>query len=145
MSSTNYEGKLAPSLPLPELYHDLAPHEFIKCLKSPQRPVASSWDAMLEDGGGCEGGWGWGWGFKRDGEECGENYPGAEISDRNRNLPDPLRIPRFLKTSKAVNERRGRVFRRIQFRCLLCLAAGRFGIKLYIKYLWPLYRSPLNG
>lgn len=52
MSSTNYEGKLAPSLPLPELYHDLAPHEFIKCLKSPQRPVAPSWDAMLEDGGG---------------------------------------------------------------------------------------------
>lgn len=58
MSSTNYEGKLAPSLPLPELYHDLVPHEFIKCLKSPRRPVAPSWDAMLEDGGGCEGGWG---------------------------------------------------------------------------------------
>lgn len=55
MSSTNYEGKLAPSLPLPELYHDGAPHEFIKCLKSPQRPVAPSWDATLEDRGGCGG------------------------------------------------------------------------------------------
>lgn len=56
MSSSNYEGKLAPSLPLPELYHDGAPHEFIKCLKSPQRPVEPSWDATLEDRGGCERG-----------------------------------------------------------------------------------------
>lgn len=49
MSSTNYDGMLSPSLPLPELYHDGAPHEFIKCLKSPQRSVAPSWDAVLED------------------------------------------------------------------------------------------------
>lgn len=55
MSSTNYDGMLSPSLPLPELYHDRAPHEFIKCLKSPQRSVAPSWDEALEDrevGGG---------------------------------------------------------------------------------------------
>lgn len=49
MSSTNYDGMLSPSLPLPEQYHDGAPHEFIKCLKSPQRSVALSWDEALED------------------------------------------------------------------------------------------------
>lgn len=116
------------------------PHEFIKCLKSPQRPVAPSWDAMLEDRGGLGGVGGCSGEMEEKG--AGENYP--EISDWNRNLPDSLSGLPFLKTSKAVWERSGGVFRSIQFRYLLCLAAGRLGIKL-IKYVWSLYRSPLNG
>lgn len=113
-------------------------HEFIKSLPSPQRPAAPSWDGTFEDREGRLL-------FLFGGESGGKTIPTLKSLNETHTFTDPLRSLPFLKTSKAVGQSRGVFFRRIQLRYLLCLAEGRLGMKLHIKYLWSLYQSALNG
>lgn len=53
MSNANCEGKHSRLFfpPVPQLYHDNVPNEFIKCLKNPRRRAAPSWIVHREQKG----------------------------------------------------------------------------------------------
>lgn len=82
----------------------------------------------------------------------GENASDSALGDLKMkpHLPDPLTSLAFSREEQQVYVKKGRTgvsvsFMGLGFRRLLCFAAGRLRIKLYMKYLSPLYQSPFNG
>lgn len=81
----------------------------------------------------------------------GENDPHSVLGDLKMkpNLTNPLTRLAFSREERQLYVKEGgtRVsvsFMGLGFRHLLCLAAGRLRIKLYMKYLSPLYHSLFN-
>lgn len=84
-------------------------------------------------------------------EESRENDPDSVLGDLEikPNLIDPLTSLAFSRGERQLYVKEGRTrvavsFMGLGFRHLLCLAAGRLRIKLYMKYLSPLYQFLFN-
>ena len=141
-----------PSFPVPESNHDSTQNEFIKCLKILR-------DQRLGPGYITQVHWGLQAGRRKKKKRRGWIFGSISVLLEKMILAVFWEISKwnrtFLTLSLAwpfheegdVKEGRPGVFvgfMGLTVRHLLCLAAGRLRIKLYMKYLSPLYQSPFN-